>query len=104
MSSEQIKKPGFRPQLLKRLFAYTRPYRGTLIFSVVMTVVLAAITPVRPWLIQLSVDKYIAAGWLEGLIQISIIQLVVLLLESGLRFWFLYRINWLGQTVVNDLR
>ena len=104
MATEGIKKPGFRPQLLKRLFAYALPYRRTLIFSVVMTVVLAAITPLRPYLIQLSVDKYITAGWLEGLIRISVIQLGVLLLETGLRFWFLYRMAWLGQTVVNDLR
>jgi ATP-binding cassette subfamily B multidrug efflux pump len=104
MSADQLKKPGFRPQLLKRLFAFTRPYRGTLIFSVVMTVVLAGITPIRPWLIQLSVDKYIAQGLLQGLIQITVIQLILLLVETGLRFWFLYRINWLGQTVVNDLR
>jgi ATP-binding cassette subfamily B protein len=26
------------------------------------------------------------------------------LLESVLRFWFSYRANWLGQTVVNDIR
>jgi ATP-binding cassette subfamily B protein len=97
-------KPKFSFSLLRRLFAYALPYRGTLIFSIVMTVVLAAITPLRPLLIQLSVDKYIAAGWLEGLIRISAIQLGVLLLETGLRFWFLYRMAWLGQTVVNDLR
>ncbi len=97
-------KPTFSLALLRRLFAYAQPYRRTLIFAVVMTTVLAAITPLRPYLIQQSVDKYIAAGWLEGLITISAIQLGVLLLETGLRFWFLYRINWLGQTVVNDLR
>ncbi len=41
---------------------------------------------------------------LEGLITISVIQLGILLIESFLRFWFMYRINWLGQTVVNDIR
>lgn len=41
---------------------------------------------------------------LQMLINISIIQLVVLLIENGLRFWFLYRINWLGQAVINDMR
>jgi ATP-binding cassette subfamily B protein len=104
MSGEQIKKPGFRPQLLRRLFSYARPYRKTLVFAVVMTVVLALVTPLRPWLIQQSVDKYIGTRDFNGLIIISAIQLGVLFLENGLRFWFLYRINWLGQTVVNDLR
>ena len=69
-----------------------------------LSVVLALLSPLRPYLIQLSVDKYIAAGWLQGLITISLIQLGILLLESGLRFFFLYRIAYLGQTVVNDLR
>ncbi|MEO6831903.1 MAG: ABC transporter ATP-binding protein [Chitinophagaceae bacterium] len=94
----------FSFSLLGRIIAYARPYRRTLIFAVLMSIVLAALTPLRPWLIQVSVDKYISAGLLQGLITITIIQLVALLLESGLRFWFLYRINWLGQTVVNDLR
>jgi len=104
MTTEGIKKPGFRPQLLKRLLAYALPHRRTLVFSIVMTIVLAALTPLRPYLIQLSVDKYISTGWLEGLIIISAIQLGVLILETGLRFWFLFRMGWLGQTVVNDLR
>lgn len=69
-----------------------------------MSVVLAGLAPLRPYLIQLSVDKYINGHLLEGLIWVSALQLGLLLLESGLRFWFLYRSAWLGQTVVNDLR
>ncbi|OSZ82943.1 antibiotic ABC transporter ATP-binding protein [Chitinophagaceae bacterium IBVUCB1] len=69
-----------------------------------MSVVLAATSPLRPYLIQLSVDKYITNHLLQMLINISIIQLVVLLAENALRFWFLYRINWLGQAVINDMR
>lgn len=97
-------KPKFSLSLLRRLFSYAQPYRRTLIFAIVMAIILAAIAPLRPWLIQLSVDTYIANKWLEGLIMISAVQLGVLLIESGLRFWFLYRTSWLGQTVVNDLR
>lgn len=62
------------------------------------------LTPVRPYLIQLSVDKYISNYLWEGLLWICAIHFVFLWIESGLRFWFLYRINWLGQTVVNDIR
>ncbi|RYZ55728.1 MAG: ABC transporter ATP-binding protein [Sphingobacteriales bacterium] len=91
-------------RLLFRLFSFAAPYRGSLIFSMVMSVILAGLSPLRPYLIQLSVDKYISHGLLNGLITISVIHLFVLLAESGLRFWFLYRINWLGQTVVNDIR
>jgi ATP-binding cassette subfamily B protein len=40
----------------------------------------------------------------QGLIVLSLVQLGILLVESALRFWFMYRINWLGQTTVNDIR
>lgn len=69
-----------------------------------MAVVLALLAPVRPYLIQLSVDTYISHYLWEGLLWISLLHFAMLLLEGGLRFWFLYRINWLGQTVVNDIR
>ena len=98
------KKKPFDIAQLTRLFSYARPYRKTLALSIILSIILAGMAPVRPYLIQLSVDKYIHAKWLNGLILISAIQLGVLLLESGLRFWFMYRINWLGQSVVNDLR
>ena len=69
-----------------------------------MAVVLAGLTPVRPYLIQLSVDKYISNYLWEGLLWICVVHFALILIESVLRFWFLYRINWLGQTVVNDIR
>jgi len=69
-----------------------------------MSVVLACLAPLRPHLIQLSVDRYIKNNLLEGLLLISAIHFGVLLVETLLRFWFMYRISWLGQTVVNDMR
>lgn len=90
--------------LLKRIFAFAKPYRKSLYFCMAMSVVLAAFAPLRPYIIQLSVDKYIANHLWEGLIWISVLHFGVLIIESLLRFWFMYRTNWLGQTVVNDLR
>lgn len=100
----QQKKKTLNLQLLRRIFSYTRPYRKHLVVAIVLSVVLAGIAPLRPYLIQLSVDKYIRNHMLEGLIRISVIQLSLLLLESFLRFVFMYDISQMGQSVVNDLR
>lgn len=94
----------FNFSLLRRIFSFAAPYKKTLLFTLVMSVVLAVLAPVRPYLMQISVDQYIRHYLWEGLVYISLLHLVVLLLENVLRFWFLYRINWLGQTVVNELR
>jgi ATP-binding cassette subfamily B multidrug efflux pump len=90
--------------LLRKIFTFAGPYRNSFYLSILLSVTLAALAPLRPYLIQLSVDKYISNSLVEGLILISCIQLGILLVETLLRFWFLYRINWLGQTVVNDMR
>ena len=70
----------------------------------VLAILLAVISPLRPYLIMVAVDKYIAGKYLVGLIWLSVFQLCLLAVESFLRFWFTYRTNWLGQTVINDLR
>ena len=90
--------------VLKRIFSYTTPYRSRLIISISLAIVLAALAPVRPYLIQKSVDEYVVHKMLHLLINITIIQFGILIIESLLRFIFMYITNWLGQTVVNDLR
>lgn len=103
MAPEAPKK-SFNFGLLKRLLTSTKPYKSTLALTLTLSISIALISPVRPFLIQQSVDKYIAHHLLMGLIYVCCIQLGMLLLETGIRIWFVYRINWLGQTVVNDIR
>ena len=104
MSKDKTIKKVFDFKLLGRLFSFTGPYRATLFLAMTLAIVLAILSPLRPYLISVSVDKYIHNNLLLGLIWISVFQFGLLLLESGLRFWFTYRTNWLGQTVVNDMR
>lgn len=70
----------------------------------VLTVVLAVLSPLRPWLIQVTVDKYIANQWVRMLVLVTLVQVGLLLLETVVRFFFSYLTNWLGQSVVKDLR
>ena len=99
-----IKKKKFDLKLLWRIFSFTAPYKKTLILAMGLALILALISPLRPYLIKLSVDTYIAHKDFKGLVMVSLIGLAVLVAESVLRFWFSYRTNWLGQTVVNDMR
>jgi ATP-binding cassette, subfamily B, multidrug efflux pump len=104
LSSTKTKKGFFDISQLKRVLQFTRPYRRKFIGSIVLAIVLAAFTPVRPWLIQHTVDTHIAGKDYYWLIVITIIQIGFLLLETGLRFYFSYTTSWLGQAVVKDMR
>lgn len=90
--------------LLRRLMHFAAPYKKRFWLSVILAIVLALFTPVRPILIQLTVDKYIAGRLVEALVWITVIQIAFLFLETAIRFWFTYITAWLGQSVVKDIR
>ena len=97
--------------LLKRVLQFTRPYKKRFAGSIILAIVLAAITPVRPFLIQLTVDKYISKAdhnfidqAINNLIWFTVLQIGITFLETALRFYFSYTTSWLGQAVVKDMR
>ena len=112
--TKAINKKFFDFDLLKRVMRFAAPYKKRFYWSIALAIILAVFTPVRPILIQLTVDKYIAgdksATYFNGmtitgmLVLITIIQVVFLFVETGLRFYFSYITAWLGQNVVKDLR
>jgi ATP-binding cassette subfamily B protein len=94
----------FNFDLLKRVLKFASPYKRRFYFSIALSIVLAVFTPVRPYLIQRTVDIHIAGYDYSWVVIITIIQIAFLLLETGLRFYFSYITSWLGQSVVKDLR
>src|SRR5690606_22444439 len=80
------------------------PYKKQFFISITLAIVLAVMSPVRPWLIQVTVDKYIRGGWVNTVIVITIIQIGLRLVETAFRFYFSFLTSWLGQTVVKELR
>ena len=102
MSENSPKK--FDIAVLRRVFGYAAPYRRKFILSVVLAILLAFITPVRPFLIQLTVDKYIAQSIADMVVNITLIQIGLILIETGMRFLFSFTTSWLGQSVVKDMR
>ena len=99
-----VKKKIFDFALLRRVFRYASPYKKKFYLSVVLAIVLAVITPVRPILIQITVDRFIVHSIPRMLINITLIQIGLILVETALRFLFSFTTAWLGQTVVRDMR
>jgi ATP-binding cassette, subfamily B, multidrug efflux pump len=98
------KKTFFDFALLRRVFQYASPYKRKFYLSVVLAIILALITPVRPLLIQLTVNKYIAHSIEYMVINITLVQVGLILIETAMRFWFSFTTSWLGQSVVKDMR
>jgi ATP-binding cassette subfamily B protein len=98
------KKSFFDFVLLRRVFQYAAPYKKKFYLSVVLAIVLALITPIRPMLIQMTVDKYIANSAAAMVVNITLIQIGLIIIETAMRFLFSFTTALLGQSVVKDLR
>lgn len=90
--------------VLRRVFAFTKPYKKKLYLSVFLSIFLAVVSPLRPFLIQYTVNNFIKDKNTYWLILITVIQIGILLIETAMRFYFAFLTSWLGQTVVRDLR
>jgi len=94
----------FNISLLKRIFQYVKPYRRIFIWSVVLTILLALVAPVRPFLIKYTLDNYILKGHYNGLLMMTIVMLVMLVLQSVIQYSHTLLTNTLGQSAIRDLR
>jgi ATP-binding cassette, subfamily B, multidrug efflux pump len=90
--------------LLRRVFRYAYPYRRMFIWSIILTIFLAILAPLRPWLIQYTLDQYINLGDSGGLLNMSLLMLALLLVQTGVQYFHTFFTNILGQSVIKDLR
>ena len=90
--------------LLNRVMNYVRPYRFTFLSTAVFAIALAFLSPARPMLIQYAFDNYILNPDLEMLFQITLLLVTLLIIESLMQYFYIYWANWLGQSVIRDLR
>lgn len=120
--AETAKKKIFEFSILRRVFEFVQPYKAQFYGSVLLAITLSFLTPVRPFLIQLTVDK--ATGkdaptplWIEWIfphinlsnaeqfiISITIFQVGFIFIETTVRFLFSFITSLLGQSVVKDMR
>ncbi len=120
--SKAAKKKNLDISLLKRVFQFVKPYKSKFYLSISLSIVLAIFAPVRPYLIQLTIDAATGKSvhlpaWLKlvllnadlsdvtrFIIAITIFQVVFIFIETAFRFIFSFVTALLGQNVVKDLR
>src|SRR3712207_3063179 len=110
MAGKSVGKKIFDFGLLRRVLQFASPYKRRFYLSIILAIILAFFSPVRPYLIQLTINDYIKPGVAaEGgmkvqieklIIWMTVIQIGLLLVESAMRFYFTFITAWLGQTVV----
>ena len=112
----------FKGSILRRVFSFVKPYRFVFWTNVLLSIVLAFSTPIRPYLIQATVNAAIGKAmtlptwvhWvlpsnafdttIQLILSITLFQVLFILFETVVRFFFTFGMAWLGQQVIRDLR
>ncbi|MGJ1190194.1 ABC transporter ATP-binding protein [Sphingobacterium siyangense] len=104
MSQDKITGKTYDINLVKRMSRYMRPYHVSFWISVVLTILLAAVAPALPMLIQHTLDNYILNFDTNGLSLMLIAMLALVILQTLIRYYHTLMTNTLGQSVIRDIR
>lgn len=87
-----------------QLSRFVKPYRGVFVAVTLFAVFSSIFSTAQPYLIKVAIDDYITLKNYEGLLRITYLLVCLLFAEVLMQFLFSYYSNWLGQTVIRDIR
>ncbi len=94
----------FDLKLILRVLTYTRPYKFRFRVTILLTVLLALLGPVRPYLISYTVDHFIVTTDMYMLTIFSLILVGTLGLETLIQYYQTFLSGFMGHQVVKDIR
>jgi ABC-type multidrug transport system fused ATPase/permease subunit len=94
----------FDTGLFKRLLAYARPYKITFYGVALSAILLSAFAVMTPFLLRELIDEAIMKSDAEKLLFLVLAMLGVLLAQVICQLLFNYYANWLGESVIKDVR
>lgn len=90
--------------ILKRLIGFIKPYQRRFYFLIFLTIITAVLGPIRPWIIQLTIDNHISVGDYQGLAKMTLFLLGLILLHAVVQYSHTYLSGWIGQNIIKDIR
>ena len=100
----EVSGKAFDLKLLRRVMAYTKPYKKLFYGGILLTILLGAVGTTRPILIKYTIDNFVMEPDAHGLLNYTLLMVFLLIVESLLQFAFIYSANYLGQSVIRDIR
>lgn len=77
---------------------------GVFYFIIFLTIALSLLGPVRPLIIQRTIDNEVANGDYQGLVNMILILIGLLISQSIVQYLHTYYSGWLGQNIIKDIR
>jgi len=101
---DEILGKAYDSKLMKRLLVYIKPYKKYVFAGIILSISVAGLGPVRPYLTKVAVDYSLVNKDYNSLMYISIALIVSLLLQSIVQYYLTYYTQLMGQKVIYDIR
>lgn len=90
--------------VLRRLMKFVTPYRVRFIILIILTLSIGLLTPLRPLLVQWTLDRDVANGDYNGMVRMMIFLIGLLVVQSAVQYIHTYLSGWMGQQIIRDIR
>lgn len=102
--SKKVTGKAFDAKIFKRLMGFAKNYRWQFFVGTLSAILLSLVSVAKPILLQEIVNNYFENKDKEGLLYFSLLMCGFLFAEVFLQFIFIYKVNWLGQHIIKDIR
>lgn len=102
--SEKITGKAFDLGIFKRLMSFAKTYKWQFVLGTGSAILLSIVAVVRPILLKQIVEIYFKNKDEQGLLFFILLMITFLLFEVITQFIFIYKVNWLGQHIIKDIR
>ena len=103
-NDDEVLGKAYDSKLMKRLLSFVKPYKKYVVAAILMNIVVAALGPLRPYLIKIAIDDYIVNKNYDGLLIISSVLLFALIFQAIIQYFLTYYTQLMGQNIIYDLR
>ena len=104
MQDDDLLGRAYDGRLMRRLLGFLRPYAGAVAVALATIVVGSLAALAQPWLMKQAIDLHIATGRSDGLSQLAVVYVAILLVAFGAEFIQTWTMQMAGQRVMRDMR
>ncbi len=101
---EELLGKAYDARLMKRLLKYLRPYKWQVFGAIAVTILIASLGPLRPFLVMKAIDDYILKNDYPGLYRILALLVGSVLLQAGVQYAQSLITQWIGQKTIYNFR
>jgi len=104
MQDDDILGKAYDGRLMRRLLTYLRPYWRAVLVAFVTIVVGAGVALAQPYLMKVAIDQHIAPSRLEGLNQLALLYVGILVIAFIAEYVQTWTMQLTGQRIMFDMR